>query len=172
MFYWGGLTGDGGGLGPNLFGSLRCLCCGVSTDCTLVRNVLCHGSCSLQHQMAKSENHLQEKLAAGQKRVADLENWFHASKEEQAVKMASLKMVMIVHHASTCIIYVCMSYVFVCPSGPSMFALHVTKWWFDYFVAGRGYKEWKSAASNRRSRDNDIESGQAHPESDSWSGAH
>jgi len=46
--------------------------------------------------MAKSENHLQEKLAAAQKRVADLENSFHASKEELAVKMASFKMVMIV----------------------------------------------------------------------------
>jgi len=46
--------------------------------------------------MAKSENHLQEKLTAAQKRVADLENSFHASKEVQAVKMASLKMVMFV----------------------------------------------------------------------------
>ena len=46
--------------------------------------------------MTKSENHLQEKLVAAQKRVADLENTFHASKEELAVKMASLKMVMIV----------------------------------------------------------------------------
>ena len=63
---------------------------------SLVRNLLCHGSCSLQHQMTKSENHLQEKLVAAQKRVADLENTFHASKEELAVKMASLKMVMIV----------------------------------------------------------------------------
>ena len=48
----------------------------------------------------------------------------------------------------------------------------LTKWWFNNFEAGRGYEGWKSAASNLRSRDNYIESGQARPESGPWTGAH
>ena len=101
---------------PNIFGSLRCLCCGVSSDCTLVRNVLCHGSFSLQHQMAKSENYLQEKLAAAQKRVADLENSFHASKELLAVKMAAFKMVMIVCTSCIHVHYLCVHVLCICVS--------------------------------------------------------
>ena len=106
---------------PNIFGSLRCLCCGVSSDCTLVRNVLCHGSCSLYHHMAKSENHHQEKLAAAHKKVADLENSFHASKEVQAVKMPSFKMVMIVCTSCIHVHYLCVHVVCICVSFRSIY---------------------------------------------------